>query len=281
MTNSTMTLNFTKMHGLGNDFMVLDLVNQHVTLTPERIREWSNRKTGIGFDQLLLIEPTTVPGCDFAYRIYNADGGEVEHCGNGSRCVPRFLVDKGLTHKQQLTFAMAKGTIHTRLEDDGLVTVDMGPPDLIPANIPLVADRQALVYPLEVAGNVIDISAISMGNPHAVQLVQEVDTAPVATEGPLIEHHPRFPERVNAGFMQVLDRGNIRLRVYERGSGETLACGTGACAAVVAGRLRGLLDEVVNVQTHGGILRIQWQGEGHPVWMTGPATTVFEGQIRL
>ena len=279
--NSPTALRFTKMHGLGNDFMVLDLVTQQVALDPQRIRAWANRKTGIGFDQLLVIEATTVPGCDFAYRIYNADGGEVENCGNGARCVPRFLVDKGLTSKTQLTFAMAMGTIVTRLENDGQVTVDMGPPALAPGQIPFLAEAQSITYPLDVAGTIIDISAVSMGNPHAVQLVNDVDSAPVASQGPVIEHHRQFPQRVNAGFMQVVDRGQIRLRVFERGSGETLACGTGACAAVVAGRLRGLLDEVVTVHTHGGILRISWQGEGEPVWMTGPATTVFEGQLSL
>jgi diaminopimelate epimerase len=276
-----MNLQFTKMHGLGNDFMVLDLVRQRVALTTELITQWAHRQTGIGFDQLLIIESTTTPGCDFAYRIYNADGGEVEHCGNGSRCIARFCVDKGLTTKRELTFALPRGTIDTRLEAGGLVTVDMGPPRLLPAEIPFVADAQAVTYPLDVAGTPLEISAVSMGNPHAVLQVPDVDAAPVASLGPLIEYHPRFPERVNAGFMQVVSTGTIRLRVFERGAGETLTCGTGACAAVVAGRLRKLLDEDVQVHTRGGTLRIRWAGDGEPVWMTGPTATVFEGQLTL
>ncbi len=276
-----MILRFTKMHGLGNDFMVLDLVHQRVTLTQELVRLWSHRQTGIGFDQLLIVEPTTKTGCDFAYRIFNADGGEVEHCGNGARCVTRFVMDKALSLKREFTFDMARGTISTRLEDNGLVTVDMGPPRLVPAEIPFQAPAQTVIYPLEVAGRTIEISAVSMGNPHAVQVVTDVDNAPVATLGPQIEHHPRFPERVNAGFMQVLDAGTIRLRVFERGTGETLTCGTGACAAVVAGRLRGLLAEEVEVLTRGGSLRIRWAGGNAPVWMTGPTATVFEGHVLL
>ncbi len=276
-----MILRFTKMYGLGNDFMVLDLVHQRVTLTQELVRLWSHRQTGIGFDQLLIVEPTTKTGCDFAYRIFNADGGEVEHCGNGARCVTRFVMDKALSLKREFTFDMARGTIGTRLEDNGLVTVDMGPPRLVPAEIPFQAPALTVIYPLEVAGRTIEISAVSMGNPHAVQVVTDVDNAPVATLGPQIEHHPRFPERVNAGFMQVLDAGTIRLRVFERGTGETLTCGTGACAAVVAGRLRGLLAEEVEVLTRGGSLRIRWAGGNAPVWMTGPTATVFEGHVLL
>lgn len=276
-----MQLRFTKMHGLGNDFMVLDLVRQQVNLSRELIREWSHRQTGIGFDQLLIIESTTVSGCDFAYRIYNADGGEVEHCGNGARCVSRFVVDQGLTTKSEFVFAMATGTIRTKLEADGNVTVDMGPPILEPANIPFNAAARAVLYPLEVEGTLYEINAVSMGNPHAVMLVDDVDTVPVAELGPLVENHPYFPQRVNAGFMQVLDAGTIRLRVFERGTGETLACGTGACAAVVGGRLRGLLTEQVEVHTHGGILVIHWDGGSSPVWMTGPTVTVFEGVLNL
>ena len=276
-----MMLRFTKMHGLGNDFMVLDLVNQRATLTPELVRQWSHRQTGIGFDQLLIVEPTTKPGCDFAYRIYNADGGEVEHCGNGARCVTRFAIDKALSLKREFTFDMARGTIRTRLENDGLVTVDMGPPRLQPAELPFDAPGQAITYPLDVAGTSIDISAVSMGNPHAVMLVDDVERAPVAELGPLIEGHARFPQRVNAGFMQIVAPDTIRLRVYERGAGETLTCGTGACAAVVAGRLRGLLSENVAVHTHGGTLRIRWAGGDAPVWMTGPTATVFEGHVLI
>jgi len=274
-----MTLQFTKMHGLGNDFMVLDLVRQRFTPDAARIKQWSQRHTGIGFDQLLIVEATSEPGCDFAYRIYNADGGEVEHCGNGARCVTRFVVDQGLSTKGEFTFAMARGSIRTRLEPDGLVTVDMGPPRLQPAGIPFVAPAQAIVYPLDVDGVSHEISAVSMGNPHAVLLVPDVDTAPVQTLGPRIEAHPRFPQRTNAGFMQVVAPDTIRLRVFERGTGETLACGTGACAAVVAGRLRGLLTTAVTVQTRGGDLQIRWPGGSEPVWMTGPTATVFEGKL--
>jgi diaminopimelate epimerase len=274
-----MILRFTKMHGLGNDFMVLDLVNQQVTLTPELVRQWSHRQTGVGFDQLLIVESTSKPGCDFAYRIYNADGGEVEHCGNGARCVTRFAIDKALSLKREFTFDMARGTIRTRLENNSLVTVDMGPPQLIPAEIPFQAPAQAVIYPLDVAGTSLQVSAVSMGNPHAVLVVDDVETAPVARLGPLIEHHPRFPQRVNAGFMQVVAADTIRLRVFERGAGETLTCGTGACAAVVAGRLRGLLSEDVEVLTHGGSLHIRWAGGNEPVWMTGPTATVFEGHV--
>lgn len=276
-----MLLKFTKMHGLGNDFMVLDLVRQQLALTPGLIRTLSDRKTGVGFDQLLIIEPATLAGCDFAYRIYNHDGGEVEHCGNGARCVARFVVDQQLTTKTELTFQMAKGTIRTSLGEHSEVTVDMGPPVLEPAMIPFSADQQNITYPLQVAGNDYDISAVSMGNPHAVMVVADTETTPVAELGPLIEFHPRFPERVNAGFMQVLSPDSIRLRVYERGAGETLTCGTGACAAVVAGRLRGLLAEEVSVNTHGGTLRIRWDGGQNSVWMTGPTATVFEGQLAL
>jgi diaminopimelate epimerase len=274
-----MMLRFTKMHGLGNDFMVLDLVNQRVTLNEELVRQWSHRQTGVGFDQLLIIENTTKPGCDFAYRIYNADGGEVEHCGNGARCVTRFAIDKALSIKREFTFDMARGTIRTRLENDGLVTVDMGPPRLVPSDIPFHAQAQATTYPLDVGGCNVEISAVSMGNPHAVLVVDDVEKAPVATLGPQIENHPRFPQRVNAGFMQVVAPGTIRLRVFERGTGETLTCGTGACAAVVAGRLRGLLAEDVEVLTHGGSLRIRWAGGNEPVWMTGPTATVFEAHV--
>jgi diaminopimelate epimerase len=280
-----MQLKFSKMHGLGNDFMVLQLLDQQCTLSEPQIRAWADRKTGIGFDQLLLIENTVVPGCDFSYRIFNSDGGEVEHCGNGARCVPRFLKDKGFTTKSAMTFAMARGTIRTRLEDNGEVTVDMGIPILDPASIPFVAEARAITYPLQVGGREYMISAVSMGNPHAVMTVADVDTAAVEELGPLIEHHPHFPQRVNAGFMQVTSPGTIRLRVYERGAGETLACGTGACAAVVAGRLQGLLDAAVVVGTRGGNLHITWEGTaqdpGHSLWMTGPATTVFDGMLNL
>lgn len=276
-----MRLRFSKMHGLGNDFVVLDGVRQQVSLSPEQLRFLADRHFGVGFDQLLLVEPATQPGVDFRYRIFNADGSEVEQCGNGARCFARFVFDQGLTDKRDIRVETKKGVIAPRLEADGQVTVDMGAPRFAPAEIPFISDSDAVVQPLDLDGTTVDISVVSMGNPHAVQLVADVDTAPVAVHGPLTESHPRFPERVNAGFLQVLDRHSARLRVYERGSGETLACGTGACAAVVAGIRRGLLDSPVRVATRGGELTIAWAGPGQPVLMTGPAVTVFTGEIEL
>ncbi len=276
-------IQFTKMHGLGNDFMVIDLVRQEAHITPEIARRLSDRRTGVGFDQMLLVEPPTDPNCDFRYRIYNADGSEVEHCGNGARCLARFIKDKGLGVGNRIRLQMAQGHIETRLLDNGQVTVNMGAPILEPAAIPFTAAQRAVTYPLHVAetGEELIISAVSMGNPHAVMVVHDVDTAPVQTLGPLVEQHPDFPKRVNAGFMQVVNRSRIRLRVYERGAGETQACGTGACAAVVAGNLRGLLENRVEVALLGGTLNIQWDGVNAPVLMTGPAVTVFDGQITL
>ncbi|WP_035384186.1 diaminopimelate epimerase [Ferriphaselus sp. R-1] len=276
-----MLLTFTKMHGAGNDFVVLDGIRQDLALSPEQIRLLADRHFGVGCDQILLVEQAQHPEADFRYRIFNADGGEVEQCGNGARCFVRFVHDKKLTHKREIVVETKSGLISPRLEDDGRVTVNMGAPIFAPERIPFVSDSEAVVQTLEVAGSTVEITAVSMGNPHAVQVVADAHAAPVAEQGPLIESHPRFPRRVNAGFMQVVDRGHIRLRVYERGAGETLACGTGACAAVVAGIRRGLLDEQVNVATHGGVLTIRWAGEGQPVWMTGPALTVFEGEINL
>src|SRR3990167_3318528 len=276
-----MRLKFTKMQGLGNDFVVVDGIRQPVTLTSEQIRHIADRHFGVGCDQLLLVENPTVAGADFRYRIFNADGGEVEQCGNGARCLVRFVHDQGLTQKNEIRVETAQGLILPRLETDGLVTVNMGAPRFEPDEIPFIADKRALTYPLEVGVEVVNISALSMGNPHAVQVVADIDTAPIMQQGALIEHHERFPQRVNAGFMQIVDRGHIRLRVFERGAGETLACGTGACAAVVAGRQRGLLDDKVDVKLLGGTLRVSWAGEGQPVWMTGPAVTVFEGTIDL
>jgi diaminopimelate epimerase len=276
-----MMLQFTKMHGAGNDFVVLDGVRQVVALTPERIRFLADRHFGVGCDQILLVERSEVPEADFRYRIFNADGGEVEQCGNGARCFVRFVHDKKLTHKREIVVETRAGLISPKLEDDGRVTVNMGAPIFEPARIPFESDSDAVVQPLLVGDRICDITAVSMGNPHAVQVVADVELAPVEQQGPLIENHPRFPRRVNAGFMQVMDRTHIRLRVYERGAGETKSCGTGACAAVVAGIRRGLLEEQVNVSTHGGVLTIAWQGEGQPVWMTGPAVTVFEGEINL
>ncbi len=276
-----MRIRFTKMHGLGNDFVVLDAINQAFVPTPAQARWLADRHFGVGCDQLLIVEKPDTPGVDFRYRIFNADGGEVEQCGNGARCFVRFVHEQGLTDKREIRVETRSGLIAPRLEADGQVTVDMGAPRFAPAEIPFASDSDAAVQPIEVDGNTVEISAVSMGNPHAVQVVADVDTAPVATQGPLIESHPRFPRRVNAGFMQVVDRHAIRLRVHERGTGETLACGTGACAAVVAGIRRGLLDSPVRVATRGGELSIAWAGPGTPVMMTGPATTVFSAEIEL
>ena len=276
-----MILKFTKMHGAGNDFVVLDGVRQQIRLAPEQLRLLADRHFGVGCDQLLLIERPRTPGTDFYYRIFNADGGEVEQCGNGARCFVRFVHDKGLTHKRKITVETRGGLISPRLEEDGRVTVDMGEPVFEAARIPFESDSDAMVQPLVVNGETVQISALSMGNPHAVQVVADVEQAPVVELGMLIEHHPRFPNRVNAGFMQVVDRGHIRLRVFERGAGETLSCGTGACAAVVAGIRRGLLDDNVQVATRGGVLNISWAGTGAPVLMTGPAITIFEGEINI
>jgi diaminopimelate epimerase len=272
---------FTKMHGLGNDFVVLDGVTQTLALTPETVRWLADRHFGIGCDQLLLVEKSSRPNIDFRYRIFNADGSEVEQCGNGARCFVRFVHDQRLTDKHEIRVETAKGIIVPRLESNGSVTVDMGAPVFDPPAIPFLVNARALTYPLDLNGDLIEISAISMGNPHAVQIVDNIESAPVAVQGPLIEHHQLFPNRVNAGFMQVIDRSHIRLRVYERGAGETLACGTGACAAAVAGMTRGLLDSEVTVSTRGGELVIRWLGEGHSVLMTGPAVVVFTGEIEL
>jgi diaminopimelate epimerase len=276
-----MLLKFTKMHGCGNDFMVIDLVSQYVKLKPQLIPKWADRHFGIGFDQLLIVEPPQSPNADFRYRIFNADGSEVEQCGNGARCFALFVRDKKLTNKEHLVVETKGGIIELHITDDNQVTVDMGVPVLEPEKIPFKADQKAINYALDVNGSQLDVSAVSMGNPHGVMLVEDVETADVETLGPLVEGHARFPQRTNAGFMQVINRGEIRLRVYERGAGETLACGTGACAAVVAGRLRGLLDEAVTVHLPGGTLSIHWPGEGHPVTMTGPCKKVFEGRIYL
>ena len=276
-----MKLRFTKMHGLGNDFVVIDATRAPVDLTPARVKAIADRHFGVGCDQLLVVEPASRADVDFRYRIFNADGGEVEQCGNGARCFARFVFEQGLSDKREIRVETQKGIITPRLEDDGMVTVDMGVPVLKPADVPFVSDSDAWVQPLDVAGTTVAITAVSMGNPHAVQVVADVDTAPVAEQGPQIEHHPRFPARVNAGFLQVVDEHNVRLRVFERGAGETLACGTGACAAVVAGILRGLVASPVRVATRGGELTIAWGGVGSPVMMTGPAVTVFTGELTL
>ena len=276
-----MRFRFSKMHGLGNDFVVIDGVRQAIALTPAQIRFLADRHFGVGCDQLLLVERPTHPDVDFRYRIFNADGGEVEQCGNGARCFVRFVHEQGLTETREIRVETLGGVISPRLEADGTVTVDMGVPVLEPERIPFASTSAEVVQPLEVDGGSIEITAVSMGNPHAVQVVADVDAAPVAAQGASIEAHPRFPQRVNAGFMQVVGRQQIRLRVFERGVGETLACGTGACAAVVAGVLRGQLDSPVRVETRGGVLTIAWQGVGTPVSMTGPAVTVFSGEIEL
>ncbi|MEP7205389.1 MAG: diaminopimelate epimerase [Casimicrobiaceae bacterium] len=273
-----MKLRFTKMHGLGNDFVVLDGVRQPIDLDREQLRRLADRRLGVGCDQVLLVERATGPGADFRYRIFNADGGEVEQCGNGARCFVQFVREEGLTDKRSIRVETAGGMITPALTDDGQVIVDMGVPRFAPADVPFAADAEATSYVLEVAGRAIEMHVLSMGNPHAVQIVSDVEHAPVTTEGPQIEAHPRFPQRVNAGYMAIVDRANIRLRVWERGVGETPACGTGACAAVVAGIRRGWLDREVTVATRGGALRIAWPADGAPVWMTGPAVTVFRGE---
>ncbi len=274
-------LRFTKMEGLGNDFVVIDGIAQHVDLSAKQIRRLADRHFGVGCDQVLVVEKPTRPDVDFRYRIFNADGGEVEQCGNGARCFVRFVRDRGLTDKRAIRVETLGGIIVPRLERDGRVTVAMGTPRFSADEIPFVSEDDAVVQPLEVGSLQIMITALSIGNPHAVQLVENVDDAPVTTQGPLIERHPRFPRGVNAGYMQVVDRANIRLRVWERGAGETLACGTGACAAVVAGIRRGLLDSKVRVRTRGGELEIEWPAPGENVLMTGPAVAVFEGQYQL
>ena len=276
-----MRLRFTKMHGLGNDFVVVDATRTPIDLTPERVRFLADRHFGIGCDQLLVVEAPSQPGVDFRYRIFNSDGGEVEQCGNGARCFVRFVHEQGLTDKREIRVETQNGLIAPRLEDDGQVTVDMGAPRLAPEDVPFDSDSDAVVQPLSLGDVQVLITAVSMGNPHAVQVVSDVDSAPVTSLGPAIEHHAQFPARVNAGFMEVVDEHHIRLRVWERGAGETLACGTGACAAVVAGILRGLLASPVQVDTRGGSLSIAWDGPDAPVLMTGPAVTVFEGEITL
>lgn len=276
-----MKLRFTKMQGAGNDFVVIDATRTPIQLTQAAIQHIANRYFGVGCDQLLLVESTTTPGVDFRYRIFNADGGEVEQCGNGARCFVRFVVEKGLTDKHTIRVETASGCITLSVQPDGQVTVDMGAPRFAPAQIPLIADQQANSYELALDAQPVTLSAVSMGNPHAVMQVENVDTAAVAQLGPQIESHARFPQRVNAGFMQILNPHEIRLRVFERGSGETLACGTGACAAAVTGIQRGVLETPVTVHTRGGTLTIAWDGGEAPVMMTGPAEIVFDGEIEI
>lgn len=279
-----MQLPFTKMHGLGNDFMVIDLISHPVVLSSAQIRRLADRHVGIGFDQLLLIDAPTQPDVEFNYRIFNADGNEVEHCGNGARCFARFVLDKGLTGHRRMRVKTMRGVIELSVEDDGLVTVNMGVPDFTPASLPFAADL-APVYQrtVQVEGKPLEVSfhAVSVGNPHAVIVVDDVDTAPVQAIGTALGSHPDFPRGVNVGFLQILDRGRIRLRVFERGAGETQACGTGACAAMVCGRAAGLLDADVLAHLTGGDLRLSWAAPGEPVIMCGPAASVFEGCIDL
>ncbi len=287
-----MRIPFTKMQGAGNDFVVLDETQKRFGLSAEQYRWLADRHFGIGADQILTVRASPEPGIDFEYLIHNADGAEVEQCGNGARCFARFVRDQGLTSKDAIRVQTRSGVIEPQLTADGRVTVNMGAPVFDLADIPFdAAQRQPQTsglwekWPLTLVDSskeaTVLVAVLSMGNPHAVQVVDDVDTAPVLAQGPLIEHHTSFPKRVNAGFMQVLDRRHIRLRVYERGAGETLACGTGACAAVVAGIRLGLLDSVVEVQARGGTLTISWAGGASPVMMTGPATTVFHGEIDL
>ncbi|SEJ67919.1 diaminopimelate epimerase [Pseudomonas linyingensis] len=276
-----MLLRFTKMHGLGNDFMVLDLVTQHAHVQPKHVRQWGDRHTGVGFDQLLIVEPPSRPDVDFRYRIFNADGSEVEQCGNGARCFARFVIDKRLTAKKRIRVETKNSVIELNVRSDGQITVDMGAPRLLPAEIPFVAPEAALAYEVEVGGQTVELAAVSMGNPHGVLRVDNVDTAPVHTLGPQLETHPRFPQKANIGFLQVVDAHHARLRVWERGCGETQACGTGACAAAVASIRQGWLQSPVQISLPGGSLSIEWAGPGQPVMMTGPALRVFEGQVRL
>ena len=279
---------FTKMHGAGNDFVVLDATRAPLALTPAQVQRLGDRRFGVGADQILVVEPSTTPGVDFRYRIYNNSGDEVEHCGNGARCFVRYVHERGLTDRRRIRVETVNNLLELHLRDDGRVTVDMNRPVFEHAAIPF--DRRGLVpraqggfelWPLDLGGRLAEVAVLSMGNPHAVQRVDDVDAAPVASDGPLIESHPCFPRQVNAGFMQVVSRDHVRLRVFERGAGETLACGTGACAAVVAGIRLGWLDRGVEVDARGGRLRVEWPADDATVLMTGPAETVFEGEIEL
>ncbi len=276
-----MMLRFTKMHGLGNDFVVIDAVSQAVAMTPELARKLADRQRGIGCDQILLVEPPANLNVDFRYRIFNRDGSEVAQCGNGARCFAKFVHDQKLTGKKQLRVETTAGLIELHYDNPKKIRAAVGIPEFTPSNIPFDADETALTYPLQVADETLEIAALAIGNPHAVLRVEDVDTAPVAELGPLIESHRRFPEKTNVGFMQVISRHEIRLRVYERGAGETLACGSGACAAVVAGIRQDLLDSPVTATLKGGTLEISWPGGSEPVTLTGSATTVFQGRIRI
>ena len=275
------SIRFTKMHGLGNDFAVFDAINQPLDFNETRVRQLADRHEGIGFDQLLVVESYAGDDADFRYRIFNADGSEVEHCGNGARCFARFVYEQGLTQKTQIPVMTESGRIVLELTADGQVKVNMGIPRLEPAEIPFIFQARQMLYTVDLGQDAVQFAAVSMGNPHAVLQVADTQAAPVESLGASLESHPLFPKRVNVGFMQVINPQQIRLRVFERGTGETRACGTGACAAVVAGRLQGLLAEQVQVDLPGGRLQIAWQGEGQPVYMTGPATTVYTGTVTV
>ena len=276
-----MHIRFTKMQGIGNDFIVIDGYSQSIQLSAAQIRQLADRHFGVGCDQLLLVEKPVNQAADFRYRIFNADGGEVEQCGNGARCFVRFVYEKKLTEKTLICVETANGLIYPKLEDNGLVTVNMGIPQFEPAKIPFITEAASLTYELNINHEKVEMSVVSMGNPHAVQIVADIDIAPVKTQGALIENHQSFPQRVNAGFMQILSTHEIRLRVFERGTGETLACGTGACAAAVAGIRLNKIQSPVTVLMQGGTLSIGWEGNSSPVMMTGPAESVFDGEINI
>ncbi|MBD56820.1 diaminopimelate epimerase [Pseudoalteromonas sp. SSMSWG5] len=276
-----MLVNFSKMHGLGNDFVVIDNITQNVFLSRDQIKKLADRHFGIGFDQLLMVEAPYSPDLDFHYRIFNADGNEVEQCGNGARCFARFVRMKGLTNKHKISVSTKSGNLTLYIEKDGQVTVNMGHPNFEPNKIPLKASKRELTYIIRTEEHTVFSGAVSMGNPHCVLEVDDIHTAEVNTLGPLLENHERFPQRANVGFMQVISQDHIKLRVWERGVSETLACGTGACAAVVIGQVQNKLANTVQVDLPGGSLQVRWQGEGHPVRMTGPAEHVFDGQVAL
>jgi len=276
-----MQVQFSKMHGLGNDFMVIDNVTQNVFFSRDKIQQLADRNFGIGFDQMLMVEPPYDPDQDFHYRIFNADGSEVSQCGNGARCFARFVRMKGLTNRNKIVVSTKAGRMVLYLEKDGLVTVNMGKPQLAPAAIPLKANKEEATYIIRVDEQTVFCGAANFGNPHCVVEVEDIDTAPVETLGPLLEHHERFPEGANVGFMQIINPNHIKLRVFERGAGETLACGSGACAAMVVGQLQGKLEREVKVDLPGGSLKIRWQGKDQPVKMTGPADHVFDGNLNL
>lgn len=276
-----MRIDFTKMHGVGNDFVVFDAPADESVLRPERLRALGDRRTGVGFDQALVLERPRRPDTAVFYRIFNCDGDEVEQCGNGARCIAALLDHRGLARNGELTLDSPAGTVRARIEGQGRVAVDMGVPDFDPRSLPFEAPREADSYALEVAGQTVEIGVVSLGNPHAVLTVPAVDTAPVATLGPAIEHHPRFPRRVNAGFLEIVARAEVRLRVHERGAGETPSCGTGACAAVAVARRRGLLDADVRVGVRGGELRVNWAGTGKHIWLTGATGISFEGHVEV